>query len=61
MIYLDESFRAAYDEYMKRGNEIQNFTAGNSIISVGIHSADYPEQLEQRLKGKNLLKGNEDE
>ncbi|MBP0983134.1 MAG: 4Fe-4S cluster-binding domain-containing protein [Oscillospiraceae bacterium] len=61
VIYIDEGFRGAYEEYMRRGNEIQNFTAGNSVISVGIHSADYPEQLERRLSEKNLLKGNENE
>lgn len=57
VIFLDESFRGAYEEYMRRGNAIQNFTAGNSVISVGIHSADYPEQLERRLAEKSLLKG----
>ena len=54
---LDEGFRGVYEEYMRRGNAIQNFTAGNSVISVGIHSADYPEQLERRLAEKSLLKG----
>lgn len=56
VIFLDESLRMAYEEYMRGGNRIQNFTCGNSVISVGIHSPDYPRQLEQRLSGKNLLK-----
>ena len=37
VIFLDENKRSAYEEYMKRGNSIQNFSAGNSVISVGIH------------------------
>lgn len=57
VIFLDESVRASYEEYMCGGNAVQNFTCGNSVISVGIHSADYPSQLEQRLEGKQLLKG----
>ncbi len=61
VICIDEGFRSVYEEYMRRGNEIQNFTSGNSVISVGIHSPDYQEQLELRLSEKNLLKGNENE
>lgn len=57
VIFLDESLRPAYEEYMSGGNNIQNFTCGNSVISVGIHSPDYPEQLKQRLSGKNLVSG----
>lgn len=57
VIFLDESFRPAYEEYMRGGNKIQNFTSGSSVISVGIHDPDYPRQLERRLAGKHLMKG----
>lgn len=61
VIFLDESRRRSYEEYMRQGNKIQNFTVGNSVISVGIHGADYPEQLERRLAEKKLVKGDTDE
>lgn len=54
VIFFDEEYRTAYEGYMQRGNEIQNFQTGGSVVSVGIHSADYPEQLARRLAGKNL-------
>ena len=57
VIFLDESVRTAYEKYMSGGNKIQNFTSGNSVISVGIHAPDYPVQLERRLAEKQLLKG----
>lgn len=57
VIFLDEKYRPAYEEYMKQGNRIQNFTIGSSVVSVGIHGADYPEQLERRLAEKNLMRG----
>lgn len=61
VIFLDESRRAGYEEYMRQGNMIQNFTVWNSVISVGIHGADYPGELERRLAERNLLKGDADE
>lgn len=56
VIFLDESLRAVYEEYMRQGNMIQNFTVGNSVVSVGIHGADYPVELERRLTERNLVK-----
>lgn len=56
VIFLDESLRAVYEEYMRGGNMIQNFTVGNSVVSVGIHGADYPMELERRLTERNLVK-----
>ena len=56
VIFLDESLRAVYEEYMRGGNMIQNFTVGNSVVSVGIHGADYPVELERRLAERNLVK-----
>ncbi len=59
VFFFDESLRGAYEEYMKQGSRIQNFAAGNSVISVGIHRAGYPEELERRLAEKNLMKGSD--
>ena len=59
VIFLDESRRAVYEEYMRQGNMIQNFTVGNSVVSVGIHGADYPVELERRLAERNLVKDGE--
>ena len=56
VIFLDESLRAVYEEYMRQGNMIQNFTVENSVVSVGIHGADYPVELERRLTERNLVK-----
>ena len=56
VIFLDESRRGGYEEYMRQGNMIQNFTVGNSVVSVGIHGADYPVELERRLAERNLVK-----
>lgn len=55
MIFLDESLRVKYEQYMQKGNEIQNFTIGNSVVSVGIHSADYQDKLKKKLVEKNLI------
>lgn len=61
VIFLDESLRQSYEDYMRNGNMIQNFTVGSGVVSVGIHSADYPAELERRLAEKELLKGDADE
>lgn len=61
VIFIDEEYRPAYEEYMKQGNEIQNFTIGSSVVSVGIHSPGYPEQLDRRLMEKNLMRGDRTE
>ncbi|MGN1119851.1 MAG: 4Fe-4S single cluster domain-containing protein [Oscillospiraceae bacterium] len=57
VIFLDESQREKYEEYMRRGNAIQNFTIGNSVVSVGIHNADYDKQLAKLIAKKNLISG----
>ena len=38
---LNEKYRQAYKEYLTHENRIQNFTVGNSVISVGIHKNDF--------------------
>lgn len=55
VLFFDKAVREMYKEYMRSGNAIQNFTIGNSVVSVGIHSADYPERLEKLIAEKNLI------
>lgn len=55
VLFFDKTVREKYEEYMHSGNAIQNFTIGNSVVSVGIHSADYPERLEKLIAEKNLI------
>ena len=38
---FSDKYRSAYEEYLRHENRIQNFTAGNSVISVGIHKKDF--------------------
>ena len=38
---LNSKYQTAYDAYLKQGNRIQNFTIGNSVVSVGIHHKDF--------------------
>ena len=55
VLFLDESLRKKYSEYMQKGNAIQNFTIGNSVVSVGIHNANYLEQFEKLISEKKLI------
>ena len=38
---FNNKYRKAYEEYLSQENRIQNFTIGNSVISVGIHKRDF--------------------
>lgn len=38
---FNDKYRKAYEEYLCHENRIQNFTIGNSVISVGIHKKDF--------------------
>lgn len=50
IIILDESYRNKYEQYLTDGvNEIQNFTAKDGVISVGIHRAGYEEELDTKI------------
>ena len=44
IIYLDESLRARYEEYISGGSGIQDFPAADGVVSVGIHRQDYPQE-----------------
>lgn len=42
VIILEDQVREKYAAYLKSGqNQIQNFTVGNSVVSVGIHKKDF--------------------
>jgi len=38
--YLKEGFRLSYEEYIKKGRQIQNFVYEYEILSVGIHKGE---------------------
>ncbi len=55
IIILDESYRNKYEQYLTDGvNEIQNFTAKDGVISVGIHRAGYEEELDTKITKMGL-------
>lgn len=39
--FLSSKYQEKYTEYLLQPNRIQNFTIGNSIVSVGIHKAGF--------------------
>ena len=42
ILILEEEQKDKYEVYLKNGqNRIQNFTVGNSVVSVGIHKKDF--------------------
>lgn len=52
---LKEKVLSIYSQYLKNGNQIQNFFMGDSIISAGIHRPDYQKSLETAAKKKGLI------
>ena len=40
IIYFDESVREKYEDYIRKGRQVQNVYYGNSLMSVGIHNKD---------------------
>lgn len=53
--YLDEGVKLVYEKYLdETHNQIQNFTSGDGVISVGIHRPDYQQQLDVAVKKKGL-------
>lgn len=56
IIIISEEFRALYEEYIAGGhNEIQNFQSRDTVISVGIHSKEYNDQLNRIMNKKGLV------
>ena len=42
IIILEDQIREKYTVYLKSGqNQIQNFTVGNNVVSVGIHKRNF--------------------
>ena len=56
ILFIQPQFQHKYRELMSSGvNEIQNFSNGRAIVSVGIHKKDYQRELEERIKEKGLI------
>ena len=57
IIILNDQLADKYICYLSTvQNEIQNFTALDGVISVGIHRPGYEDQVDTLLKGKGLEK-----
>lgn len=55
IIILDDQLADKYHRYLATAqNEIQNFTALDGVISVGIHRTGYEDQVDFLLRGKGL-------
>ncbi len=55
IIILNDQFADKYSCYLSTAqNEIQNFTALDGVISVGIHRPGYEDQVDTLLRGKGL-------
>ena len=55
IIVLDAELHEKYCRYLADAqNEVQNFTALDGIISVGIHRPGYEAELDTLLRGKGL-------
>ena len=49
-IYIKDEFKEKYDSYlMNTSNGIQNFTSRDGVISVGIHSREFNNDLQSKL------------
>lgn len=56
IIYLNPGVKEEYESYLTGEHpDIQNFSVGNSVISVGIHLPDYDERLKDIVKKKGLV------
>lgn len=56
---LNEAYKDYYQNYINTSvNEIQNFMTKTDFVSVGIHRAEYKEELNESLKKKGLVSDN---
>lgn len=54
--YLRPELREAYECYMKEtGNRIQDFSTGNSVVSVGIHRPHFKEALTRKMEEQGVI------
>ncbi|MGN0538072.1 MAG: 4Fe-4S single cluster domain-containing protein [Acutalibacteraceae bacterium] len=55
IIVINSQLTDKYNRYLTTAqNEIQNFTAFDGVISVGIHKPEYENQVDTLLRGKGL-------
>ena len=53
---LNEKHKSRYENYLKNAaNAIQNFSAGDGIISVGIHKPDFKNAFDAAISKKGLV------
>jgi anaerobic ribonucleoside-triphosphate reductase activating protein len=54
--YLDPGLRERYEAYMADGpNRIQNFTVADGIVSVGIHSPGFSQELASEARKRGVI------
>ncbi len=57
IIYLKPDVKQTYLKYLRSKHaDIQNFSMGDSVISVGIHLPGFHDALEEKAKEKGLIK-----
>lgn len=56
IIFLKSYCKDKYESILNNGvNEIQNFSTGKAVVSVGIHNKNYEAELEKIIKEKGLI------
>ena len=56
ILFIKSDCENKYSGLLVNGaNEIQNFSTGRAVISVGIHNKDYEEKLKKIVKEKGLI------
>ena len=56
IIYFGRSLQMRYESYMAQSeNRIQNFSVRDGVISVGIHKADFAEEIIKRVSIKGMV------
>lgn len=57
---LNKHYQEKYLDYLlNERSKIQNFLDGKSVISVGIHKADYKSEIKIHMERKGLIEGGE--
>ena len=60
IVFLDAEKRAKYESYFAQigNNRIQNFALSDGIVSVGIHSPNFKDELTKKAKERGVLLDN---
>lgn len=54
--YLKPALRKAYERFMReKGNQIQDFTTGDGVVSVGIHHPRFKDDLTTRMEKQGVI------